>query len=251
MGKLKASWNRYRSKYSNFKIKIKNLVQSRKNNSFTEENNNNDKVLFGYYINLKHRIDRKEHFENLKEKNNFFSNIERFEAINKKEYGVGCILSHIKCLQNLLKRDDDFYIILEDDFCILNQNNFNEFVKEFNNIKNKKWDIIVLTPRGKTKKKNKIKGFHKIIDNQTTTGYIIKRDFILKLLPKFEKASLKLMKDPNGKMSWRYCADQCWKSLQKKYDFLYFNKIYGGQLPSYSDIEKHDVDYNSIFLNQK
>ena len=206
--------------------------------------------MFGYYINLNHRTDRKEHFEKLKKKNNFFKNVERMEGIYKKKYGVGCILSHIKCLQNLLNKNNDYYIIMEDDFCILNQNNFDEFVKEFDNIKNKNWDIIVLTPRGKTIEKNKISNFHRIINNQTATGYIIKHDFIPKLLSNFKNAALELMKGYRGPLPNPYCADQCWKSLQLEYIFLYFNKIYGGQLPSYSDIEKQLVNYNQRFLNQ-
>jgi len=207
--------------------------------------------MFGYYINLNHRTDRKEHFEKLKKENNFFKNVERMSAIYSKTYGVGCTLSHIKCLTNFLKRSDKYYIIVEDDFCLLNKENFNNFIKHFDKIKNDdNWDIIVLTPRGITIEKNKISNFHRIINNQTTTGYIIKHDFIPKLLSVYKNAVVKLMKGYNGPLPNPYCTDQCWKPLQKNSNFLYYKDIYGGQLPSYSDIENKIVNYNKRFLKQ-
>ena len=56
----------------------------------------------GYYINLDSRKDRKEHFEKNIKKYPFFSNIKRFNAVYHKAYGVGCILSHIGCIKELL-----------------------------------------------------------------------------------------------------------------------------------------------------
>jgi len=50
-----------------------------------------------------------------------------------------------------VKRNDKYYIILEDDFFFLNKENFNNFTKDFDKIKNDdNWDIIVLTPKGNT-----------------------------------------------------------------------------------------------------
>ena len=85
----------------------------------------------GYYANLESRLDRREHFEiNIKKKYSFFGNVKRMKAVCDTRYGLGCILSHIKCITELLKKNDDYFIILEDDFCILNNNNFIEFTKE-------------------------------------------------------------------------------------------------------------------------
>ena len=42
-----------------------------------------------------------------------------------------------------------------DDFFIFNKTHFNNFTKEFEKIKDDKdWDVITLTPRGKTQIKN-------------------------------------------------------------------------------------------------
>ena len=90
-------------------------------------------------------------------------------------------------------------------------------------------------------------GFNKIINNKTTTGYIVKHTFIKELIKYYKIGVEGLMcnKDPNT-----HALDQCWKPLQEKSNFIYFNKIYGGQQEGYSDIEKN-VNYNQRFLNQK
>ena len=55
--------------------------------------------------------------------------------------------------------------------------------------------------------------------------------------------------DPN-----KYSLDQCWKPIQKK-TISYITKIFGGQLPGYSDIEKEmsiiikDLLCKIIFIN--
>lgn len=204
----------------------------------------------GFYINLEKRKDRNEHIIKLKENNTFFKNINRFNAIYNDKYGVGCLESHIKCLELCLKMNDNYYLIIEDDFFILNQQNFNEFVNEFETIKNENWDVITLTPRGITKKKQFLRNFHRIIETQTATAYIIKHNFIQKLLPILVNSLPKLKNAKNKKESHPYFNDQCWKPLQKKSIWLYFNKIFAGQLPCYSDIEKRNVNYNKRFLDQ-
>lgn len=202
----------------------------------------------GYYINLSHRTDRKEHMEQLKQTHPFFKNIERMEAVVNKRGIIGCSLSHIKCLNELLKRNKECYLIMEDDFFILNEDNFNGFIREFDKIKNDtNWDVITLTPRGDTIVKNYNQGFHKIINNQTATGYIIKHNFINRLLEVYKQGVEQLMsdEDPN-----KWVNDQCWKPLQLESNFIYYENIYGGQLPCYSDLEKRVVDYNKRFIEQ-
>ena len=202
----------------------------------------------GFYINLKTRTDRNNHIEKLKNNYDFFKNIERFEAIFDNKYGVGCALSHIECLKKLLKLNDEYYLILEDDFFIINNKEFLNFINEFEKIKNNNnWDLITLTPRGDTEIKNYIGNFHKIINNQTSAAYIIKHNFIQKLLPVFIDGTKKLYNgdDPN-----LYCLDQCWKPLQKSSNWIYYHIPFAGQLPNYSDIEKKYTNYNKRFLEQ-
>ena len=205
----------------------------------------------GYYINLKHRKDRDENIKQLKNKYDFFKNIERFDAIYDTRYGVGCCSSHIECLKKCLNLNDEYYLILEDDLQITDEVVFEQFVINFEKIKNNNnWDVITLTPRGITKQKYFIDNFHRIINNQTATAYIIKHEFIKRLLPILQNGLIGLQNAKTRKESHPCCYDQCWKPIQQKTNWLYFHKIFATQKPGYSDIEKRNVNYNKRFFEQ-
>ena len=170
------------------------------------------------------------------------------EAICNERGDIGCSMSHIKCLTDLLQKNKDYYLILEDDFFILNETNFNNFVDEFEVIKDSaEWDVLTLTPRGDTKIKNYLSSFNRVENNQTATGYIVKHRFIETLLTYFKKGVSKLM---NGGKPGRNALDQCWKPLQKISNFIYYTHIFAGQRPGHSDIEQTYVDYNRRFIEQ-
>ena len=159
-------------------------------------------------------------------------------------------------------------MVFEDDFCILNDNKYNEFIQYFENIRHEKeWDIIVLTPRGDEKHVDakhvdakhvdakhvdatvnmNSNHFHEIVNNQTATGYIIKKSFIPILINSFKKSVEGLLKKLNPDI---YAIDQYWKPLQNIHHFYYFKKVFAGQLIGYSSIEKRIVNYNNRFLSQ-
>jgi GR25 family glycosyltransferase involved in LPS biosynthesis len=216
-------------------------------------------MIKGFYINLEERKDRVQHFELLKTNFPFFKNVERVPAIRNENGAIGCGFSHIKALNKCLECQDDYMMVFEDDFCILNNNNYNEFIKYFENIcDEKEWDIIVLTPRGDMKKydselkekcreKMNANYFHEIVNNQTATGYIIKKSFIPILINSFKKSVEGLLKKQNPDL---YAIDQYWKPLQNIHHFYYFKKVFAGQLIGYSTIEKRLVNYNERFLSQ-
>jgi GR25 family glycosyltransferase involved in LPS biosynthesis len=202
----------------------------------------------GFYINLLHRLDRKQHVETTLLAHPFFKNIERMDAVLNERGDIGCTMSHVKCLTELLTRNKEAYLIIEDDFVILDQDKFDSFANEFEKIKDRDdWDVLTLTPRGDTKLVNYIDNFHRIENNQTTTGYIVKHRFVETLLDYFKRGLVKLM---NNEKPGLYALDQCWKPLQKKSNFVYYKHVFAGQLPGYSDIEQKNVNYNSRFLNQ-
>lgn len=202
----------------------------------------------GYYINLEHRKDRKEHIEILKYKYPFFKEITRFDAIKDSDGSIGCAKSHIRALSQLYVTKEKYYIVLEDDFCILNKKNFIKFEEDFLKIKDlDSWDVLVLTPRGIDVEKNFLENFSRIKDTQTASGYIIKHNFIPVLIENFKECitALEEKKDRDT-----FALDQNWKKLQKTSNFIYHDRIYAGQLEGYSDIEKRMVNYNSVFLQQ-
>ena len=122
---------------------------------------------------------------------------------------------------------EPYYMILEDDFFVLNEENFQSFTEAFEKVKEDTWDIIILTPRGTTYTKNICEDFHRVVENQTTTGYIIRHEFISVLLPVFEN-SVKFLESGGNPDLW--ALDSCWKPLQQYTQFWYFKKIYAGQL---------------------
>ena len=202
----------------------------------------------GYYINLKYREDRNDHFINNIKKYDFFKNIERFEGIHDKDFGeIGCVKSHIDVLRLCLQKDDEYYLIMEDDFCIINEENLLNFFTHFNKIKNKEWDIITLTPSGDTIYEDYIEDFLRIKNTITITGYIIRKDKIQIILNNFlESLNLLVMTGDKEK----YMLDIHWFGIQDKVKFYYYKDIFASQLIGYSDLQHLNIDQNSIFINQ-
>ena len=85
--------------------------------------------MLGVYINLKDRIDRKTHFESNIKSNPFFSNIVRMDGILHENRVIGCAMSHLCALQKFEHTNDAYIAIFEDDFFILDSNNFNDFIQ--------------------------------------------------------------------------------------------------------------------------
>jgi len=205
----------------------------------------------GFYINLDERVDRLEHIEKLKQKYSFLKDINRLKAYKNKSNGsIGCGVSHIKAIEKMLETDEEYFLIMEDDLVILNHNNFIKFQDDLKKIIDKEWDIIVLTPRGDrdlSYTKYDFANFSRITNNQTTTGYIVKKHFAPKLIEILRFGMKNLIRGGNPNI---YAADQIWKRVQPDSIFLYYQNIFGGQLPGFSSIENRDTDYNDRFLNQ-
>ena len=202
----------------------------------------------GYYINLKFREDRNNHFINNIKKYDFFKNIERFEAIYDSDFGeIGCTKSHINALELCLEMDDDYFLIIEDDFCIINEENLLNFFRNFNKIKNKEWDIITLTPSGNTDYEDYIEDFLRIKNTETTTGYIIRKSVIPVLLNNFtDSLNLLILTEETEK----YVVDKYWFNIQDRIKFYYYKDIFASQLIGYSDIKNNDTNIDYMFINQ-
>lgn len=205
-------------------------------------------MLKGFYINLDSRKDRRDHFENLKSVYPFLSVIERFSAIENSDGPLGCCCSHRMVLEKSLEIDEPYVAIFEDDFTILNDNFFRQFISEFEKIKsNDNWSVIVLTPRGSSVPRKDIGEFKRIIDHQTATGYIVKREIIPILIDNLKESEKLQIQGVDKNIS---ANDQYWKRMQLEYPFYYYKNIFAGQLVGWSNIEKRYVDYNDRFVKQ-
>ena len=90
---------------------------------------------------------------------------------------------------------------------------------------------------------DKIKGnINKVKDCQTASGYIIRKDYMIKL-KEFWKNELNRFLKQDKPFGHNNAIDQSWKKLQKKDFWVLSNPILGKQAPSYSDIENKNVNY--------
>ena len=93
------------------------------------------------YINLDHRKDRNESIKKELSKIGI-DNPHRFSAIKTQMGGVGCSLSHMRCVQEAMLKDLDYICIFEDDIIIKRPDLLMKKVKK---LINTDWDILLLS----------------------------------------------------------------------------------------------------------
>jgi GR25 family glycosyltransferase involved in LPS biosynthesis len=199
-----------------------------------------------YYINLEHRKDRREHMETwLRETGVPEEKIERIDAVYNKERGiVGCVQSHIKALETFINSDHLVCCLFEDDYIPVNKNSFWESIDSIfaNNIE---FDIIQLSYNKLESTNSSYTFLVKPTHAQTTSGYLITREFAPKLIENFKEGMEKLIEyyDKYGIKNGYYCLDAYWDKLMPNYKWYVYHPRLGYQLESYSDIENSVVNY--------
>lgn len=204
-----------------------------------------------YLINLDHRKDRLEEFISNHTQFGFNKmSFNRISAIYDKDFGgLGCAKSHLIALCDFMVSSDFTHcLIVEDDFRfrfdvnffentmtkILNhQNNFNVFLLAGSN--------VVSVPSAE---------FCEIFESQSTSGYLVSRNYVRKLIDNFSR-SIYLMEKfknlENRRLIYnRFSIDQTWKYLQQEGDWYSVIPMIGYQQESFSDIEGVNVNYSTI-----
>jgi GR25 family glycosyltransferase involved in LPS biosynthesis len=188
-----------------------------------------------FYINLDSRTDRKEQFEEECKKMNL--EVERFSAIKNDVGGIGCTESHLIILKNARDSNLDHVTIFEDDFeFLITREEYDQIISNLPD----NYDVVMLSYNiRRSKPYNHM--FGKVIEVQTTSGYIVHSRFYDKIITCIEEG-LNLFKIyPHNTHS--YIIDQYWKSLQPYSNWYYSLKRVGKQRPSFSNLEKCNVDY--------
>ena len=205
-------------------------------------------IQHAFYINLEHRVDRKEYVEEQLKSIGINEIAERFNAIKIENGAVGCSLSHFKCLETALKNGWDHVFICEDDITFLNPKLFKTQLNNFlKNRQKTEWDVILLGG-------NNIPPY-KIIDEtcvqvsrcQTTTGYIVNGHYIQKLMENVKLGAQYLLKNPSYHQ--KYAIDKFWFHLQAKDKWFLITPLTVTQKPGYSDIEKKETNYNNVMTD--
>ena len=183
-----------------------------------------------YYINLEHRKDRNdqilEEFARMG-----IDQYERFPAIYHKEIGgVGCGRSHIAVLEDALEKGYKQILVLEDDFmfCVSPE----EFTVAMDALNSVYYDVCLLSYHLYESTKTENPMFRKVLNAETTSGYIIKREYYQKLIDVFREGVDEFEKTNHH---WLYSIDVMWKKLQQQDNWICFTQRIGKQRASYSD----------------
>lgn len=204
-------------------------------------------------INLQHRSDRR--LECLKELEMLGLNGDKekifFTAKHLPNLGArGCSLSHAMVLSDFLFNDDKPYImVLEDDFSVRDNYGFVQSVNQVIKYSNY-WDVYLLghnqaIPISATQLPQVVK----VINSQTTSGYVVGRLYASRLIENFYRSAELLriydvLPSPNKELSRHsICCDMLWKELQVKDRFWARLPSDVYQRQSHSDIENRMVDY--------
>jgi GR25 family glycosyltransferase involved in LPS biosynthesis len=196
------------------------------------------------FINLDYRTDRLAHVKGELDKLGIQG--ERLNAVKMKAGNVGCTLSHIKCLDLAIERGWDQVFICEDDITFTNPAVLLESARKFVE-SGISWDVLVIGGNN-CPPYEEIGDFCARVHNiQTTTGYIVKKEYYQVLLTNFKEGLAKLMREPDKKK--QYSIDIYWKNLQHTDRWFILKPLTVIQYYDFSDIEEKVVDYAPMMLD--
>jgi hypothetical protein len=196
------------------------------------------------YINLEERPDRRQEVEtefadvsNVK--------IERFNAILHTNRPLGCTLSHIKVLEEIIARDDLYGVIIEDDFEFtmvpeVAMSRLYAALEELEKLG--AWDVLMLSASTYgLNKEDFSQDISRVVSAQTAGAYIVSRRYCETLLDNFKEGAQLLQDNPSK--SKHFAVDQYWKRLQEHGHWYIMEPIIVKQRPSLSSISDTFVDY--------
>jgi GR25 family glycosyltransferase involved in LPS biosynthesis len=201
------------------------------------------------YINLASRMDRNTHVQEQLKKIGV-NNPERFNAIRLEDGALGCSMSHLKCLEHAKKNNYETVFICEDDIEFLHPA---QFLKQLHSFLNSaiSWDVVLVAGNNMLPYLPVNDTCIKILNCQTTTGYIVKREYYDTLIDNYKTGIQNLLKEPTNN---DYKIDKYWFKLQRKDNWYLIIPLTVVQREDYSDIEKkvtnfknYMLDYNKVY----
>ena len=199
------------------------------------------------FINLEHRKDRLNHVT--AQMNMMGITAERVNAVKMNSGAVGCTMSHIKCLELAKQRDYEYVFICEDDITFRNPDLFKRNLQRFYDDDDINWDLLIIGGNNVPPFQQVTEYCARVFYCQTTTGYVVKKNYYDTLLKNFRESVTGLMREPNNPST--YALDMYWKRLQLQ-DFWYMiTPPTVTQYESYSDIENLNVNYENMMLDME
>jgi len=199
------------------------------------------------YINLEHRVDRKQHVE--EQLLNMRLKGERFNAIKTTNGAIGCSMSHLKILQNAINNNLDHIMIIEDDITFTEPDLFKHQINKFFELHGNKWDVILLAGNNFPPYKQIDDTCIKVSRCQTTTGYIVNGHYIKVLAQNIKMGLTHLLNKPNERN--KYAIDKFWFILQNASNWYLIIPLTVVQREDYSDIEQKVVNYTKVMQHIK
>ena len=201
------------------------------------------------YINLDIRPDRDHHVKRELKKIGV-NEPHRFPAIKLENGALGCSMSHLKCLEIAKKNNYDQVFICEDDIEFLNPVLFLNQLAKFL-ASNIAWDVIIVSGNNMLPYTSINDNCIKVYNCQTTTGYIVKKEYYDKLMNNYKEGIKKLLNEPSNN---DYKIDKYWFKLQRDDNWYLIIPLSVVQKEDYSDIErkvtnfkKYMLDYNKAY----
>jgi glycosyl transferase family 25 len=163
---------------------------------------------------------------------------------------MGCALSHALTLTRFLVEDErPFMLMLEDDFQVVNKRGFRKNLEAVLRIQHR-WDVFLLAHNTAVPiERLDASPVVRVIGAQTTSGYIVRRSFVPKLVACFLESAEQLQQLRNlpprllRAAQTHMAPDMAWKPLQMQARFLATMPALAVQRASFSDIEGKAVDY--------
>lgn len=199
------------------------------------------------FINLEARKDRLEHAEKEFKKMNIIA--ERFNAVKLASGAVGCTMSHIKCLELAKQRNYEQVFVCEDDIVFKNPELLKKNITKFSENKDIQWDVLIIGGNSVPPYMKVGDYCARILNCQTTTGYIVKKSFYDILINNMKEGVKHLMKEPENKR--QYAIDIYWKRLQMQYFWYMITPPTVSQYENYSDIEGKNMSYDHLLLDME
>jgi glycosyl transferase family 25 len=200
-----------------------------------------------FYINLEHRLDRKENVTQQLELIGLNNVAQRFNAIKMDNGAIGCSMSHLTLLKKAVANRFEHILIVEDDIQFLNPKLFKTQINTFLETHNNEWDVILLAGNNMPPYQTIDKTCVKVTRCQTTTGYLVNGHYIQKLLDNFKTGLTNLLHTPQQHSL--YAIDKYWFNLQKMDRWFLIIPLTVVQREDYSDIEKKVINYKKLMTD--
>ena len=198
------------------------------------------------YINLEHRVDRREHIlSELARMGVPSDKIWRVDAVRRDVGALGCTLSHVKAMDLVLEKGWRHVLILEDDFTWMPGCSAEEIGRQVEDLISSKagrWDVVQISwnPSGRIVGTGRLPWLRRATGVRTTSGYFVRGGFTEDLKMCFGEAAAEMIRF--GWASDR-CCDMWWHGLQNDSDWYVAFPPWGYQMDGWSDVEGKDVSY--------